>query len=558
MVDSFLVDPSLRLLAIACGIASLVLIAWLERRPKTWHLGIAAFGALYGTVHLAVPGAVGSLCVAFALAAAIGAVSKIKFRMLGFNLLAGDILYLFASAFRVLLRTYPGVMALALLVVGGLLGGAVMIVGSLDEPPTRLPSRLAIFAVTSAAFALLYHASGGAKLFRVRVLTANRAHLSAFLASFLGAGPSHRPEFSDIGETPLPLARPMPGSLRPGGPLPHIILILHESTFDPATYGLPVDPGFEAFFRPPGGLSGALLVDIFGGSTWQTEFTIYSGLSSRSFGADSRFVFHQFAGRLRHTFPGILTSLGYRTRMLSADPKGFINNDRFYSSIGFAEAEYPDTAAPPFDAERWTRDHHDDVVYDYALHRLASDFTEERPVFQSIMTLMNHGSHRRRLFPPRLHAELRQEAVERTGNEAYGEYVVRLAESVRAYRDFRSGLAEALAGRPAIIVRFGDHMPSFTESMTFPHMPQGGRHSTFYAFEAINCAIPAGTPAPPVLDAAFLSTLALEAAGLPLDAVSATRRTLMLACEGSYFDWSSPEKLGFHRTLVDDGVVDLL
>ena len=58
------------------------------------------------------------------------------------------------------------------------------------------------------------------------------------------------------------------------------------------------------------------------------------------------------------------------------------------------------------------------------------------------------------------------------------------------------------------------------------------------------------------LDIAFLGTVALRAAGLPLDRVSATRASLIADCGSAYFPSKSRRKQQFHRTLVDLGLID--
>src|SRR5207249_4855305 len=74
---------------------------------------------------------------------------------------------------------------------------------------------------------------------------------------------------------------------------PDIIVIQHESIFDPRLYGLPVEPIVEAFLSPKSGCYGSLNVDIFGGGSWQSEFSLLTGLSSASFGSNAYFLFNR-------------------------------------------------------------------------------------------------------------------------------------------------------------------------------------------------------------------------------------------------------------------------
>jgi hypothetical protein len=60
------------------------------------------------------------------------------------------------------------------------------------------------------------------------------------------------------------------------------------------------------------------------------------------------------------------------------------------------------------------------------------------------------------------------------------------------------------------------------------------------------------------LDIAFLGTVALQRAGLPLDPIFTTRASLLDDCGEIYFASNSERKRRFHRTLVDLGLIDLL
>ncbi|BCM19698.1 hypothetical protein MJ8_34780 [Mesorhizobium sp. J8] len=460
-------------LGVAGLVAAPLLTARLEGKPGTWPIGFSTFFLLFAFLHLLFPGTVVALWMTLMLTAIIGIASKLKYRYLGFNLLAGDLYHLAASSWRSVLVDHARMAIPALFAAAAIVAAAVLVDMTVVEEATPLSLRLVLFAAAVLIYIVVYRLSGGAPRFRFDLLTRNRAHLSAFVASWLGAGPSRRPGFVDITPDPLPLLPPVPAKRGNGEARPHIFMILQESTFDPRHHGVPIDRSFEQFFSPANGLSGALHVDVFGGSTLQTEFSVLTGLSSLSFGNDSRFVFHLLAGRVRHSLPSVLSGMGYHVSHVSCDRPNFVNCDRFYKSVGFEEVTYAPTLPPPFDLERWRRERHDEQLYNHALGRIADRLESEKPCFLSIMTLMNHGDHRRRIFPPALQADVRREAVALTGDENYGEYAVRLAESVEAYAAFREKLKTALKGRPAIIVRYGDHQPSFTTASPACRLPTG-------------------------------------------------------------------------------------
>ncbi|WP_421913116.1 sulfatase-like hydrolase/transferase [Mesorhizobium sp.] len=546
-------DQWLGLIGLVFGI---MLIAWLERKPSTWHLGLATFFFLFSIIHLLIPQKSAALWMTLALTATIGIASKVKYRYLSFNLLAGDLLYLVGSSIRGLLADHTRLIVTTTSAMIAVLAMGCVIAIAIEESVNPFEVRVQLLgAATLIYFAVLW-SSGGSARFNFRVLTRDRAHLSAFVASWFKVGLSPRPVFIDIDQEALPLLAPTQEKRAQGEKEPSIILILHESTFDPRCLGLPLETRFENFFAPQDGLSGRLHVDVFGGGTIQTEFSVLTGLSSLSFGSDSGFVFHRMPGRIHHSLPSFLNGIGYDVSLISCSGPKLLNCERFYRSLGLRNISFADALQAPFDRARWEREHHDEQLYSHALDLLANR-NDDKPFFLSVMTLMNHGSHGNRIFGAEHRAELRQRAAASTGNTDFGEYIVRLADSVDAYEAFRRGLRERLDGKPAIIVRFGDHQPSFTAPLSGKAPSDPALHKTFYAVEAVNCVLPLDVPSPPVLDVTYLSTLALLAAKVQLDPVFATRAALLRNDPAVYFDPTSVPKRRFHRALVEAGAVDL-
>jgi hypothetical protein len=64
---------------------------------------------------------------------------------------------------------------------------------------------------------------------------------------------------SDIANDPLPLMAAVQARTIDH---PDIIVIQHESIFDPRIFGLPIEPTVKAFLSPKNGLHGILNVDI--------------------------------------------------------------------------------------------------------------------------------------------------------------------------------------------------------------------------------------------------------------------------------------------------------
>jgi hypothetical protein len=181
------------------------------------------------------------------------------------------------------------------------------------------------------------------------------------------------------------------------------------------------------------------------------------------------------------------------------------------------------------------------------------------PRFCYVLTNFNHGPHSRRLVAPGCFEEQRGFAAASLADEQYAEYYARLAETAATWHRLKAELTSRFPQRPTLVVHYGDHQPVMTRRLESGlRLPPDARRQfrTFYAMETLNAdAAVAGKGAD--LDIAFLGTLALQQAGLPLDGVFATRASLLEQCGDAYFASPSERKRRFHRTLVEMGLIDL-
>ena len=144
-----------------------------------------------------------------------------------------------------------------------------------------------------------------------------------------------------------------------------------------------------------------LNVDIFGGGSWQSEFSLLTGLSSASFGSNAYYLFKQGAGRFHNSLPHALAALGYRTMLASSCRRSFLNYDEFYRSIGFSERIFADDFPPPFDVRRFETTNSDAVFLEAAFAAHTKGIADDpAPRFLYALTNFNHGPHNRRLAAP--------------------------------------------------------------------------------------------------------------------------------------------------------------
>ena len=540
-------------------LAAIGLILLAERSVEHLAFAFAAFCLSTAVLLLVVADFDRAILLAGLLAAAITAASTVKYNHSALKLIVTDLPLLFAGTVPFFIVQYPRAVLAAL---GGaaafaLAVGATLVYG--DGPPVDLAVRVSLFGLALIGIAMAWR-SGAAASFQ-RITAQRRCFYSGFMASLID--PHSLRQFrglalSDIADDPLPL---MPAVPARSSETPDIIVIQHESIFDPRIFGLAVEPTVEGLLSPKDGLHGILNVDIFGGGSWQSEFSLLTGLSSASFGSSAYYLFKQGAGRFHNSLPHALTALGYKTMLASSCRRSFLNYDEFYRSIGIGERIFSDDFRPPFDVRQFETTNSDALFLDAAIAAHARNIADDpAPRFLYALTNFNHGPHDRSLAAHGQFERERDFAASQLLDARYVEYYARLAETASTWKRLKSDLAARFPERPMLIVHYGDHQPVLARQIDRKlRLPGDERRAfrTFYAMEALNMPgrLVPGSGAD--LDIAFLGTVVLQQAGLPLDPVFATRASLLEQCRETYFASPSERKRRFHRTLVNLGLIDL-
>lgn len=541
-------------------VAAVGAVWFAERSLEHLKLAIAALCFSAAVLLLVVADFGRAILLSSILAAAISGASRVKYNHSGLKLIVTDLPLAFAGTVPFLVVQYP----IATITVAG--GGIALIlaaIAALHMPGWPVSSEFHIILLGTALACLVaaYRASGGA-ISCPRIAAEPRCFYSTFIASLLN--PLSWRQFgglslSDIANDPLPLMPAVPARTLD---YPDIIVIQHESIFDPRIYGLPVEPIVEAFLSPQNGVYGGLNVDIFGGGSWQSEFSLLTGLSSASFGSNAYFLFKRGVGRFHSSLPHSLTALGYKTSLASSCRRNFLNYDDFYRSIGFGERLFTDDFPAPFDANRFEATNSDALFLQAAINaHTESIAADAAPRFLYALTNFNHGPHNRRLTAPGRFDRERAFATASLPDPYYAEYYARLTETAVTWNRLKSVLSDRFPDRPTLVVHYGDHQPVMTRQIEAKlQLPTDARRQfrTFYAIEALNYPLDrlvSGRSRN--LDIAFLGTVALQQAGLPLDEIFATRASLLEHCGDAYFASSSERKRRFHRTLVELGIIEL-
>jgi hypothetical protein len=335
-------------------------------------------------------------------------------------------------------------------------------------------------------------------------------------------------------------------SREPRGKRPSIILILNESTFPPSGLA-PIgdDPEIAGFFRSVDGRERGLRVEAFGGGTWKSEFTVLTGVPTGCYGSFGDHVFHWARNKIRHSLPQTLKSIGYRTATFCVTEETFVGIDKFMASIGCDGFFHRDSYGTG-------RDRHPDSFY----FRHVLDWLGRRPTpgaepdFIFMETIWNHAPH----HVSYAHGGERTRGGKISGSELE-EYMARLRECCRDYASFRADLAQRFPDRAFLIVHFGDHQPEFVARTPGSTLESESRYRTFYAIDGVNFDPVVDPETPDTIEAAYLGVVILQAAGVPLDAVNAARRELMIRHSGRLFfaDADGAIAAQFNQRMIDAG-----
>jgi hypothetical protein len=139
--------------------------------------------------------------------------------------------------------------------------------------------------------------------------------------------------------------------------------------------------------------------------------------------------------------------------------------------------------------------------------------------------------------------------------------------TAKDYRDFTARLARDYPDQSFLVLRFGDHQPAISQKLLEPGidrkslaqrlMTADPRYfSTYYALDGINFRPPDLSSALEKLDAAYIPLVIQDAAGIPLDPSFKEQKSIMLRCNGVFYDCKKgAEARRFNRLLIDAGMI---
>lgn len=347
---------------------------------------------------------------------------------------------------------------------------------------------------------------------------------------------------------------------------PDIVAVLEESTFDPRMLSVCTLPRVcdrRMFHADANTLAhGWLEVHTWGGGTWTTEFAFLTGLSHDLFGPAGIYAPFNLAPRIRYTLPHVLREDGYRTVAIYPTDGDFLNGREAYADYGF-DAFYGGEQV----GLGWESTDADLMRVFRKVFAIEKAKAHGAPVFLFMLTLHQHGPHMTPLSDlpapydkPLFSGKTAPDKVlDDWLNLNLGNYLQRLSMSDAAEADLESQLRAD--DRPALLLHFGDHQPSFDGAITalqkkLPPQISNPQVVTYYMLKGFGMA-----PLPhydyPVLDIAFAGSLLLDAADLHKDAFFTANGLLRERCHGQYLDCRETDVLHSYRADVFGPLHDL-
>ena len=496
------------------------------------------------------PAAAAALSLAFVVALIL--LSQLKHSVLFMTVNFVDLMIIDADTFAFLLTVFPGLgRNIALAVAAGLV--ALILVWRID--PFRVPMRRA-----SLGSAVCLAGLAGVS-FAIPSDPYNEFYTGQYVSKFARSGVTAVSEYftrglleADAIVTDRMKLAPA-GTCRSTGQVPHIVMVFDESSFDLSVApGVKLPPDYRRHFASLDGKIRTLIVEGVGGPSWFTEYNVLTGLSVRSYGRFADFVTRIAAGRVERGLPHVLRRCGYRTFSLYPFLGAFLSARAFQTTTGiehFIDAKQ--LGAVGVEPDRF--------YYDAALKVIERERGED-PLFLFVYTAANHFPWTSR-FRPDLLPEWRD-----LGNHPEAdEYLRRQAMSAQHYGEFVASLKARFAGEPFLIVRFGDHQPSFARRFIDPAFDDSALArriaendmrflTTYYSIGAVNFQPANLGSALETLDAPYIPLVVLEAAGLPLDPTFAEQKDIFERCRGLFYRCSGgAEARRFNRLLIDAGLI---
>lgn len=345
---------------------------------------------------------------------------------------------------------------------------------------------------------------------------------------------------------------------------PDVVAVLEESTFNPSILNVCKLPECKVgMFQPDKHTraGGPLTVHTFGGGTWTSEFALMTGLADVLFGNAGLYAPYSLAPRIAHTLPDAFKAAGYRVIAIYSHSGEFLNARNAYGNYGF-DKFYDGTDY----GLGWKSTDADLLAVFRDIYTQETTAHPDQPLFIFTLTLHQHGPH---MTPydqlpapydkPLFSGKFAPEKLDEWLNLNLSNYLERAKKSSEMLVDLEKMLWTS--GRPAVLMHFGDHQPSFDGAMhSIPKtVPKAaGPNSSRVTYYMLKTSFPMSKmPTYEALDIVFLGSLLLDAAGVPKDAFYQANTLLRDRCKGRYLDCKDPSVLASYHDYIFNTLQDL-
>jgi phosphoglycerol transferase MdoB-like AlkP superfamily enzyme len=539
---------------------------WPEKMFTVTLVLLTVLLVLFATARTAL-----ALLVAALVFGAIAIAGALKFTYLTTPVLAPDLEYFInRDTLRVIAR-YP--LLLGVSVTAVILIPLLLIVAFFGEPASLLRERPRVVRAivrllgTCAAAAMLLVSLAPEGPFHdvynkpMWITINDRSFLTDFFTSFNDTVVT-RPDIpAKIDHTiSWKLERPLLAPIAK----PDVVAILEESTFDPRILKACTIPVCKrAMFDADKNTRahGLLTVHTFGGGTWTSEFAVLTGLAHTLFGAAGLYAPYNLAPRVDFTLPRMFRAAGYRAIAVYPMTGDFLNARNAYDYYGF-DAFYDGTEY----GLGWESTDADLLKVFERIYADEKHEHPEQPLFVFMLTLHQHGPHMTPLAQlpapydkPLFAGTFKPKDLDDWLNLNLGNYLERLQQSDAMIADLEKFLLGA--ERPAVLMHFGDHQPSFDGAIhVIPKQvpSEAGPNSSMVTYYSIKANFPVRRKFDyPVLDIAFLGALVLDVAGVPKDAFYQANTLLRERCKGRYLDCKDINMVASYHDYVFNTLKDL-
>lgn len=257
-----------------------------------------------------------------------------------------------------------------------------------------------------------------------------------------------------------PNAAPFPTehtTVTPPKELPDVLILLAESTFDPALLdGVKPNtlPKTELFDSPLTDTSGLLRVHTYGGATWRSEFSLLTGLSSNDFEPRQQSVFYSAVFHVKDSLFRVFKRHGYRVVVLSPFMSGSYNSGKTYRHLGADVQIHPADLHP----DRYKRHNLWTISTDEMLTLAKEVFAQAKePTLVYALTMKEHGPYKEDDRPEMALEAEAESRVSKSEILRLEGYAARVVEADQAYKKFDRWVKDRK--KPMLFVRFGDHQP---------------------------------------------------------------------------------------------------